>query len=259
MTTSTDPNPDDFSDDFSFLYRWTTNPSGESVTRPARLLRFGLGPPIGTVEIISRERYTHLAGHRVFARHTARFDVLVPAAFSARLAIRPGICEPHRLAPLADWHPFVLDDLSLMWCTIGDPALRHIAGLSGLRYLDLYSTYVTDASGPVLAGLTGLEWLSLSYTRIGTRGVEHLGDLANLWRLSLRGTGITDNALVALARLPRLAWLSVADTAVTSYGLEHLLARAPALQWVAINGTPAACEPRTLTLPRRPGVEFIEH
>lgn len=85
---------------------------------------------------------------------------------------------------------------ALVECRLGDLAVRHLAGLWGLRYLDLHGTSVTDESGPVLAGLTGLE---------------------------------------------------------------HLLARAPSLRWVAINGTPAASSPRTMTLPRRPGVEFFEH
>ncbi|MFM7870775.1 MAG: hypothetical protein ACKPBG_03730 [Actinomycetota bacterium] len=65
MTTSTDPNPDDFSDDFSFLYRWITNPSGESVTRPARLLRFGLEPPIGIITIIIEMKLKNLTHRKI--------------------------------------------------------------------------------------------------------------------------------------------------------------------------------------------------
>jgi hypothetical protein len=201
----------------------------------------------------------HLDAQEVLARYSARFDVSVPAARSARLRVARGLVEPGRFAPFAEWPPDALDELILMDCTVGDPALRHIAGLTGLRVLDLFGTYVTDVSAPVLAGLTDLEWLSLSFTRLETSGVVALADLAHLWRLSVRGTAITDDALVAFARIPSLTWLSVADTAVTSAGIEYLLARAPALRWVAINGTPAALDARTFSWHRRPGVELIHH
>jgi hypothetical protein len=102
-----------------------------------------------------------------------------------------------------------------------------------------------------------LEWLSLTGTGIGTPGVTHLASLPNLVRLSLRATHITDNALVAVAEIPHLLWLSVADTAISSYGLEALLARARSLRTVVISRTPAASEARTVTLPRRPGLQIV--
>jgi hypothetical protein len=249
----------DLSNNFAPMLRLVMSPSGTIIRYPDRWLSFGWDPPIGTLTIISRERCPDLVEFESYARWTARFDVLVPAGFSSRLTISRDVTDAHRLARFASWPSHNHDELSMVDCKLGDPAIRHFAGLWGLRYLDLYGTWVTDESGPVLGGLTGLEWLSLTNTRIGTRGIERLGAMPNLRRLSLRGTPITDNALVTLAEMPHLEWLSVADTGVSSYGLEHLLARSPSLQWVAINGTPAASSPRTATLPRRPGVEFFVH
>lgn len=249
----------DLSHNFASVIRYVANPSGAVIRYPDRWLSFGWDPPIGTLTVISREREPALVEFETYARWTARFDLLVPAGFASRLTISRDVTDAARLAFLASWPSHNLDELSMVECILGDPAVRHLAGLRGLRYLDLYGTYVTDESGPVLGGLSGLEWLSLSETRIGTVGIERLGAMPNLRRLSLRRTAITDNALVAIAEMPHLEWLSVADTAVSSYGLEHLLARAPSLKWVAINGTPAAASPRTATLPRRPGVRFFEH
>ena len=160
----------DLSDNFAPLIRFVTNPSGQDLRLPERWLSFGWDRPIGTLTVISRERWPGLVDHEVYARWTARFDLLVPAGFSNRLTISREVTDAGRLAMFASWPSHNLDEISMVDCILGDPAVRHLAGLWGLRYLDLYGTYVTDESGPVLGGLTGLEWLSLTRTRIGTRG-----------------------------------------------------------------------------------------
>lgn len=222
-----------------------------------RRLSFGDGPAVGSVTIHNRDRLPLLDRRDIYAHYTARFDVLIPPGLSGRFTVAPTVDDASRLAPAALWASVALPELSMFECPLGDDALRHFREQRGMHLLDLCGTLVTDASGPVLAGLVGLEWLSLTGTGIGTAGVEHLGGLPNLLRLSLRATMITDNALVAVARIPHLLWLSVADTAITSYGIEALLARAPRLRTVVIARTPAAAEARTRTLPRRPGVELV--
>lgn len=241
------------------IYNILWEPGVRPRLRPERRLSFGTAAAIGTVVIKSCEPLPGVDHRDVYAHQTARFDVLVPMGLSARLVVARTVTDAARLDPLAAWGADDLDELSLLECSLGDDAVDRLAGLRGLRYLDLYGTGITARSYRVLGGLRGLEWLSLSYTRVGTAGIEALAGLADLKRLSLRGTDITDNALVPVAELEHLWWLSVADTAVTSYGLEHLLARAPNLRMVAIHGTPADREARTQRLPRRPGLRFVQH
>ena len=59
-----------------------------------------------------------------------------------------------------------LTDLSLENCPIGGGALRHLAGLSKLEWLNLWSTKVDDAGLQHLSGLRNLELLPIGGTRV---------------------------------------------------------------------------------------------
>lgn len=248
-----------YSNDFSSLTRPTWNPSGADLVRPERRLAFGDDPPLGTVTIMSREPFPVLRNFETYSEATARFDVLVPAGCAVRLTVRRRWCGSHEFRRFARFSPDALDELSLMDCAVGDPAIRHLAGLHGLRYLDLYGTYASDASGPVIGGLHGLEWLSLSFTRFGDEGVRHLAGMPNLGRLSLRGTAVTDAAVESLVTIPHLAELSLADTGVTAAGVDRLVVGAPSIRLLAVNGSPAAAERGPGLHSRHPGVTFFEH
>lgn len=237
----------------------THNLTGKPILRPERRLSFVPHTSIGTVTIHECETLPGLREGPPLAAHTARFDVLVPEGLTARLTITPEFRLYRAFRPMLDWAPHALDELSLIGCPGGGGILRHFDGQIGLRFLDLCGTGATDAVGPTLASLTGLEWLSLSDTEVGTPGVACLDGLEDLIRLSLRGTAITDGVLGIVAALPNLTWLSLADTAVTATGLAWLLAHAPALRLLAINGTAAAEDPRTAALERHPELEFFVH
>ncbi|MFM7271528.1 MAG: leucine-rich repeat domain-containing protein [Actinomycetes bacterium] len=237
----------------------THNLTGKPIHRPERRLTFSSRASIGTVEIHPCEPLPALREVRPLAEHTARFTVIVPEGMCARLAVGAARVPWSALLPVAEWSSHALDELSLVRHPIGDAGFRRFAGLTGLRFLDLYGTDLTDASGPNIGGLAGLEWLSLTSTRIGDAGVAALGGLDDLIRLSLWGTPITDAALASLAGLPNLRWLSLAHTAVTASGVEWLLSRAPALRWIAINGTPAAAARPWWLAHRAFSVEFVHH
>ena len=237
----------------------THNATGAPILRPERRLSFATRASIGTVTIHECERLTGLREVPPLAEHSARFDVLVPEGHCARLTIPRDFRSVTMLRPVLEWAPYALDELSLVQCGSICGVLRHFAGQIGLRFLDLYGTGADDTIGPSLLGLTGLEWLSLTETAVGNPGVACLDGLEHLNRLSLRGTGITDGVVGVLAALPNLVWLSLADTAVTITGVERLLTDAPALRSLAINGTPAAEDPRTWALEHHPALEFILH
>ena len=237
----------------------THNLTGKPIHRPERRLTFSHRASIGTVEIHPCEPLPGLREVRPLAEHTARFTVIVPEGMCARLRLDAPFVPWSSLVPIAEWPSHALDELSLMRRPIGDAGFRRFAGLTGLRFLDLYGTDVSDVSGPNIGGLTGLEWLSLTSTRVGDAGIEALGGLEDLIRLSLWGTEITDASLATLADLPNLRWLSLARTAVTASGVERLLGRAPALRWLAINDTPASAARPWWMAHRAFAVEFIRH
>ena len=110
--------------------------------------------------------------------------------------------------------------LSLAFSTDSD--LKHLAGLTGLKTLNLSSTQVTDAGLERLKGLTELRTLDLINTRLMDAGLEYLAGLTGLQRLYLSNTKITDAGLKSLAGLARLQGLYLSSTQVTDAGLAHL-------------------------------------
>ena len=89
-----------------------------------------------------------------------------------------------------------------------------IAGLTGLQWLSLDNTGVTDAGLAALGGLTGLQRLYLANTGVTDAGLEALRGLTGLQSLSLANTGVTDAGLAALRGLPGLRTLWLNNTGV---------------------------------------------
>jgi len=103
-----------------------------------------------------------------------------------------------------------------------DSDLKHLGGLTELRYLDLTRTRITDAGVAYLGGLTGLEQLRLDVTPITDASLEHLKGLTRLQRLDLSGTKITDSGLEHLKGLTELRYLSLIHDRIADAGLAHL-------------------------------------
>jgi len=103
-----------------------------------------------------------------------------------------------------------------------DADLRHLAGLTGLEFLDVSWLPITDAGLEQLKALTRLQQLNLNNTRITDAGLEYLKDLARLRALDVSGTKLTGKGLVYVKGLSRLQELNAADTQITDAGLEHL-------------------------------------
>jgi internalin A len=113
-----------------------------------------------------------------------------------------------------------LHDLKIPASRVDDLApIRH---LTGLKFIHLSNTPITDAGLAPVAGFTSLTDLFLVDTPITDAGLKHLRGLTSLAQLELSGTRITDGGLSDLAGLTSLRILGVARTGVTDAGLAHL-------------------------------------
>lgn len=88
--------------------------------------------------------------------------------------------------------------------------------------LDLFGKEIGDDDLPLFAPLTGLEFLSLARTRVSDRGVVHLRALPRLGELHLDYDDITNDCLELIALLPALTTLDLTATDVTDNGLLRL-------------------------------------
>ncbi|MDP7275287.1 MAG: hypothetical protein QF363_07380, partial [Planctomycetaceae bacterium] len=105
---------------------------------------------------------------------------------------------------------------------ITDAEMVHLADLSHLKSLDLYSSLVSDAGLVHLANLDSLQSLGLGKTRITDAGFVHLLELRNLQTLNLNGTRVTDAGLVHLAGFQQLRSLNLVGTSISDNGLVQL-------------------------------------
>jgi RNA polymerase sigma factor (sigma-70 family) len=105
---------------------------------------------------------------------------------------------------------------------VTDAGLKELAGLKSLRTLDLLRTKVTDTGLKELAGLKSLETLDLMSTEVTDAGLKELAGLKSLQTLNLWETKVTDAGLRELAGLKSLQALDLGGTKVTDAGLKEL-------------------------------------
>lgn len=102
-----------------------------------------------------------------------------------------------------------------------DEGVRHLAGLSNLRHVDLSGTGITDRGLAALRDLRKLEVLNLAGTRVTDEGLTHLANCEALTDVDLGWTRTGDGAIRALAGKPRLNRFTSGD-ALTNDGLAML-------------------------------------
>jgi len=129
--------------------------------------------------------------------------------------------------PVQDWDLLIREldrngvpGLRLPLATNSD--MEHLAGLSGLKYLDLMSSQITDAGLAHLKGLTQLQWLNLLGARVTDAGLVHLKDMTKLEILDLSHTQITGAGIAYLNGLTALQCLSLQDNLITDAGLQDI-------------------------------------
>ncbi|MFT5093491.1 MAG: hypothetical protein ACI93T_002320 [Porticoccaceae bacterium] len=116
-----------------------------------------------------------------------------------------------------------LEDLDLSENnSINDAGMPHLSGLTKLKRLNLWRTYVGDPGVESLAGLTAMEWLNLDNSQISDDCLKHLSGMSKLSFLHLGSTLVSDAGLPALNGLTALKDLKVTRTAVTEEGIAEL-------------------------------------
>jgi hypothetical protein len=106
-----------------------------------------------------------------------------------------------------------------------------------LQTLDLSDTGVTDAGLKHLAGLTALQELILWTAGVTDAGLKELKGLKDLRVLALRGPQVTDAGLVHLKGLKKLERLTLSGTRVTDAGVKAIKEAIPGLKVVAWDNT----------------------
>jgi len=105
---------------------------------------------------------------------------------------------------------------------LGDAGVECLSGLSGLQYLDITDTQITDEGLGYLSGLSGLKHLNLTLTQITDTGLVYLRGLRSLRNLDLSKTRITDIGMPHLAQIKSLESLELPTQVITDRGLAHV-------------------------------------
>lgn len=134
--------------------------------------------------------------------------------------------EVEPAGPVEDWN-LIIREMSQnsvpgLRLRATDSDLRHLAGLTGLEFLDLTNAQITDASLVHLEAMTRLWGLSLVNTQITGPGMEHLKGLPRLQWLILNRTPFTNAGLYHLKELKGLRQVALSNTQITGDGIEHL-------------------------------------
>jgi internalin A len=167
-----------------------------------------------------------------------RGRVRLPADAEVRLDVSKAASRD--LSWLDDLGPDDIQALNLHDTDVRDDALPHVARLTGLRFVDLHSTRVTDAGLEGFDALVNLEEIVLDAFAVNREGfgvgdgaMRVLARLPKLRILRLRLTKVTDAGLAELADCRSLTYLGLAGTRVSDAGLVHLT-KLPLLEDLAL-------------------------
>ena len=117
---------------------------------------------------------------------------------------------------------YSLECLDLSGSRVTNDDLRHLEGLSNLRWLYLDRTTVDDEGLLSLRHLTNLEVLVLSGSKVRGSGLRHLRNLRQLRVLNLSDCEIDDDALVNLSGLNQVHTLALENAPFDGSGLVDL-------------------------------------
>jgi hypothetical protein len=150
----------------------------------------------------------------------ARGTVSIPAGVAVKLVV---VQEQVRdLSPIARLSPDAIQSIILVGNDLTDDAMSCIAGLTGLRQIEVTSTNVSDAGIAGLKGLRALQELSLYGVKLTDDGLAMLESFPHLETLNIGQCGISNAGLVHIKKLATLRRLSISGTKVSPEGLTVL-------------------------------------
>ncbi|HTU88810.1 MAG TPA: MJ0042-type zinc finger domain-containing protein [Gemmataceae bacterium] len=124
------------------------------------------------------------------------------------------------LQPLRD----TLIEVSLIFTPkITDKGMKHLASLTNLKWLQVWTGNLSDAGLAELKGLTKLLFLAVPGNKITDDGLLNLKDMADLQSLDVSDNKeITDKAVLHLKKLTKLEEIKVDGTSMTEKGIAEL-------------------------------------
>ncbi len=169
--------------------------------------------------------------------------------------------------------------LDLRATAVEDPGMAELVSLTSLMELDV-PFWLTGASAPDLAKLTGLRVLRARAVRHKEEGLRHLGALERLLFLELNHVDVTDAGLAGLLpatsleilelehcpvgdpgmdiliRMPRLRKIEIEETNVTDVGF-GTLSGAPSLEVIKAQELPGITDAAMETVPAFPKLKAL--
>jgi|GEM_PF-4120676 len=139
-----------------------------------------------------------------------------------------GLCDMRLRPPLLARLPGLtgLVYLHLTDSQVSDAAMRQVARCPKLEMLWLTNSSVTDAGLHEIRGLSRLFLLDLEGTAVGSASMASVPRCVRI--LNVRGTRVDDGGLTALQALPVLGALDLRGTRISAAGAADMIARMPA-------------------------------
>jgi internalin A len=129
-----------------------------------------------------------------------------------------------------------LRSLDLLNSGVGDSGVAKLKNMKQLKRLNLWGTDITDVSLQNLKDLSQLESLILLQARLTDEGMTNLKHFPLLSELNLSHIPITDQALVHVAQLSLLKNLDLTGTKISDAGLPALRSLKN-LNWLSLDST----------------------
>jgi len=219
-------------------------PSPRPALVAGTILHFPATRIVGTVRVKDADRPRHIDSYYHWTDDEdwdflspAVGNVAIPQGTEVWLELNGDGCGD--LAFLKGIGPDAIYRLSTIYGEENDPNLddegmAQVATLSGLRYLELRFSHVTDRGLAHLKKLPKLERLSVP-RKTTNGGLAHIARVPTLQALYIKANQITDKGLVHIEALQELRELELGGGAISDAGLAHLT-QLPKLDYLLLWG-----------------------
>ncbi len=236
-----------------------TESSIAETPKPERIIHFPKDRSLGKLYICDINKYERFCYwfHWAWVEFgdyfcEAKGDISVPAG--TKLILTSSFNDIRDFSPLSDLRPDDLYGINISMspgdapsADVSDKAMLYITKLTGLKFLFLYTTNITDKGMKNIINLKSLEVLHLpdpatdismayvgelislkklflkeSGSLITDAGLKHVAKLKNLEEICLCGNDMGDNGLVYIKDLPKLEYLCIKGKNFSDRGMVHI-------------------------------------